>query len=185
VSGPDDKSVSRRGLGTWRPTTPATVNGPWGANTARFGFLSAAAERFYVDYERIGRAVVGALRVEAVRNPYDRELSNLIGELSTRGDVFRVLWGTQDMHVFRDGKKRFRHPVVGALELDHETDGPAGRRRVAGGRLQRGRRHIVGGRIRRDRAMAIRSTAGPEAFLARSTGCQVSGSWTWRVKSRR
>jgi hypothetical protein len=64
---------------------------------------------------------VGALRVEAGRNPYDRELSNLIGELSTRSDTFRVLWGAQDVHVFRDGTKRLNHPVVGAITLDHEV----------------------------------------------------------------
>lgn len=92
-----------------------------GANTARFVFLSPAARRFYVDWEHIARSAVGALRVEAARQPYDRELSNLIGELSTRSDAFRVMWGAQDVHVFRDGTKRFRHPVVGELDLDHET----------------------------------------------------------------
>jgi transcriptional regulator with XRE-family HTH domain len=92
-----------------------------GANTARFVFLSPAARRFYVDWERIAKSAVGALRVEAARQPYDRDLSNLIGELSTRSDAFRVMWGAHDVHVFRDGTKRLRHPVVGELNLDHET----------------------------------------------------------------
>ncbi|HWG26762.1 helix-turn-helix transcriptional regulator [Actinospica sp.] len=92
-----------------------------GANSARFCFLSPAGRRFHRDWERIARIVVGSLRVEAAKNPYDRELSNLIGELSTRSDAFRVLWGAHDVHVFRDGTKRFRHPVVGDLDLDHET----------------------------------------------------------------
>lgn len=92
-----------------------------GANSARFSFLSRAGRDFYLDWERIARNVVGALRLEAAKNPYDRELSNLIGELSTRSDDFRVLWGAHDVHVFREGKKRLRHPVVGELELDHET----------------------------------------------------------------
>jgi hypothetical protein len=89
-------------------------------NTSRFVFLSPGARRFYPDWERVARDAVGALRVEAAKNPYDRDLSNLIGELSTRSDTFRVLWGAQDVHVFRDGTKRFNHPVVGDVELQYE-----------------------------------------------------------------
>lgn len=92
-----------------------------GANTVRFVFLSPAARRFYVDWERIARGAVGALRIEAGKNPYDRELSNLIGELSTRSDAFRVMWGAHDVHVFHEGTKRLRHPVVGELELNFES----------------------------------------------------------------
>jgi transcriptional regulator with XRE-family HTH domain len=92
-----------------------------GSNTLRFVFLSPAARRFYVDWERIARGAVGALRIEAGKNPHDRELSNLIGELSTRSDAFRVMWGAHDVHVFHDGTKRFRHPVVGELELAFES----------------------------------------------------------------
>ena len=92
-----------------------------GANSVRFVFLSPAARRFYVDWERDAKGAVGALRIEAGRNPCDRELSNLIGELSTRSDTFRVLWGAQDVHVFRDGRKRLHHPVVGEITLDHEV----------------------------------------------------------------
>ncbi|MFJ1646034.1 helix-turn-helix transcriptional regulator [Streptomyces sp. NPDC088258] len=92
-----------------------------GRNTARFCFLSPAARQFYVDWDRIARTAVGALRVAAAKDPYDRELSNLIGELSTRSDAFRVMWGAHDVRVFRDGTKRFGHPAVGQLDLDHET----------------------------------------------------------------
>lgn len=91
------------------------------ANVARFAFLSPAARRFYVDWERMARFAVGALRVEAGRHPHDRELTNLIGELSTRSDSFRVLWGSHDVHVFRESTKRLTHPLVGDLELDQET----------------------------------------------------------------
>jgi transcriptional regulator with XRE-family HTH domain len=91
------------------------------ANVARFGFLHPAARRFFTDWELMARFAVGALRVEAGRNPYDRDLSNLIGELSTRSDAFRVLWGSHDVHIFRESKKRLTHPLVGTLELDQET----------------------------------------------------------------
>lgn len=92
-----------------------------GANVARFAFFNPAAKRFYADWERMARFAVGALRIEAGKNPYDRQLSNLIGELSTRSDVFRVMWGSHDVHVFRQSTKRLNHPLVGALELDQET----------------------------------------------------------------
>ncbi|MFI6335770.1 helix-turn-helix transcriptional regulator [Streptomyces sp. NPDC050535] len=92
-----------------------------GANVARFSFLTPAARRFYVDWEHMARFAVGALRIEAGKNPYDRELSNLIGELSTRSEAFRVMWGSQDVHVFRQSTKRLNHPVVGFLEVDQET----------------------------------------------------------------
>ncbi|MEW2259683.1 helix-turn-helix transcriptional regulator [Streptomyces sp. NPDC047869] len=92
-----------------------------GANSARFAFLSPAARPFYTDWERVTHESVGVLRVAAGKNPYDKELSNLIGELCTRSDIFRTMWGSHDVHVFREGTKRLRHPVVGDLELDHES----------------------------------------------------------------
>lgn len=100
---------------------PVYEDAACGNNMARFCFLSPAAGQFYVDWEQIAQTAVGALRVAAARDPYDRELSNLIGELSTRSDAFRGMWGAHDVRVFRDGTKRFRHPAVGRLDLDHET----------------------------------------------------------------
>ncbi|MEU4176434.1 helix-turn-helix transcriptional regulator [Streptomyces sp. NPDC026589] len=100
---------------------PVFEDASCGANTARFCFLSPAARQFYVDWEQVAQTAVGALRVAAAKDPYDRELSNLIGELSTRSDAFRVMWGAHDVRVFRDGTKRFRHPAVGPIDLDHET----------------------------------------------------------------
>ncbi|MFJ9705758.1 helix-turn-helix transcriptional regulator [Streptomyces sp. NPDC101234] len=91
------------------------------ANTSRFVFLDPRAPRFYPDWDRVAREAVGALRVAVDRNPGDRELSNLIGELSTRSSAFRTLWGAHDVRACADGTKRFLHPVVGELELIHET----------------------------------------------------------------
>lgn len=75
----------------------------------------------YYEWETVARTAVGALRVEAGKDPFDTELSNLIGELSTRSDAFRVMWGSNDVGAFRDGIKRLRHPVVGELDLEHEA----------------------------------------------------------------
>ncbi|KDN72488.1 hypothetical protein DF19_11085 [Streptomyces olindensis] len=54
-------------------------------------------------------------------HPHDRQPQNLIGELSTRSDAFRTLWGAHDAHVYTDGAKPFHHPVVGEMELVHES----------------------------------------------------------------
>ena len=64
---------------------------------------------------------VGILRAEAGRDPYDKRLSDLIGELSTRSEDFRVRWAAHNVKLHRTGVKRFHHPVVGDLTLDFEA----------------------------------------------------------------
>jgi transcriptional regulator with XRE-family HTH domain len=51
------------------------------ANSARFTFLDPGAVDFYPDWERVATDLVAHLRSEAGRNPYDRGLSDLVGEL--------------------------------------------------------------------------------------------------------
>jgi transcriptional regulator with XRE-family HTH domain len=91
------------------------------ANTARFLFLDPAGVDFFPEWERAADDTVAFLRSEAGRNPYDRELSNLIGELSTRADEFRVRWGAHNVRFHRTGVKRLHHPLVGELELNFEA----------------------------------------------------------------
>jgi len=91
------------------------------ANTARFLFLSPASRTFYRDWERTAGDMVGVLHAEAGRNPYDRDLSDLIGELSTRSEEFRLRWAAHDVNFHRTGFKRLHHPVVGDLDLDYEA----------------------------------------------------------------
>ena len=61
------------------------------------------------------------LRTEAGRDPYDRRLSDLVGELSTRSEEFRRRWAAHDVKLHRSGVKRLHHPVVGALTLAAEA----------------------------------------------------------------
>jgi hypothetical protein len=61
------------------------------------------------------------LRAEAGRNPCDKALSNLIGELSTRSENFRTWWAAHNVRFHRAGAKRFHHPVVGELTLSFEA----------------------------------------------------------------
>jgi hypothetical protein len=46
------------------------------------------AERQHLDWDTVARDMVGALRTQAGRNPTDRSLSDLAGELTTRSDGF-------------------------------------------------------------------------------------------------
>jgi transcriptional regulator with XRE-family HTH domain len=91
------------------------------ANTARFTFLDPHAAQFYVDWDRIANGVVGILRAEVGRNPYDRSLTDLIGELSTRSEHFRTRWAAHNVRSHRTGTKKLHHPVVGDLDLTYEA----------------------------------------------------------------
>ncbi len=90
-------------------------------NAARFTFLDAAAQEFFTDWDRAAKDLVAALRSEAGRNPYDRALTDLVGELSTRSEPFRKWWASQNVRYHQTGRKRLHHPVVGNLELDYEV----------------------------------------------------------------
>jgi transcriptional regulator with XRE-family HTH domain len=89
-------------------------------NAARFVFLDPRAHDFYLDWDRIARDVVATLRSAAGRNPYDRELTDLVGELSTRSEPFRQHWAKHDVRFHVSGVKHFRHSQVGDLELNYE-----------------------------------------------------------------
>jgi transcriptional regulator with XRE-family HTH domain len=91
------------------------------ANSARFTFLDPAAQQFYLDWERVAKDLVGHLRSEAGRNPYDRGLSDLVGELSTRSPEFRTWWAAHNVRYYQTGTKRIHHPVVGEMELSYEV----------------------------------------------------------------
>ena len=89
-------------------------------NTALFVFLNANARTFFRDWETVANDTVAILRAEAGRDPHDREVSDLVGQLSTRSDEFRVRWAAHDVRIHSTGVKRFRHPVVGDLDLPYE-----------------------------------------------------------------
>jgi transcriptional regulator with XRE-family HTH domain len=91
------------------------------ANNARFIFLDRHAPEFFLEWDRVASDAVALLRAEAGRDHYDRELSDLIGELSTRSDEFRVRWAAHNVQIHTTGVKRIHHPVVGDLELPFES----------------------------------------------------------------
>jgi len=59
------------------------------------------------------------LRAHVGQDPYDRELSDLVGELSTKSEAFRARWAGHDVRFHDTGIKRLHHPVVGDLSLHY------------------------------------------------------------------
>jgi len=100
---------------------PAFADAAGPVNLARFRFLDPAARDFYPDFGESARTTVALLRTEAGRDPYNASLTGLIGELSTRSEEFRSLWAAHDVRLHRTGRKQFRHPAVGALDLNFEA----------------------------------------------------------------
>jgi transcriptional regulator with XRE-family HTH domain len=91
------------------------------ANNARFVFLDPHATEFFRDWDKAANDTVALLRAAAGRNAYDRRLSDLIGELSTRSDDFRRRWAAHDVQIHTTGIKLIHHPVVGDLDLPYES----------------------------------------------------------------
>jgi transcriptional regulator with XRE-family HTH domain len=91
------------------------------ANNARFVYLDLAAREFFADWDRAADDIAAMLRSEAGSNPHDKQLVELIGELSTRSEEFRTRWAAHNVRFHRTGHKRLRHPIVGTLDLDFEA----------------------------------------------------------------
>jgi hypothetical protein len=92
-------------------------------NVARFVFLDPRAHTFFLDWPTAANDIVAALRAEAGKNPYDRGLSDLVGELSTRSEEFATRWAAQNVRFHRSGLKDIHHPIVGDLHLSFEVMG--------------------------------------------------------------
>jgi hypothetical protein len=91
------------------------------ANLARFCFLDHRARTFYPDWEDVADSTVAVLRSAAGRDPYDRALTDLVGELATRSDYFRSGWAAHDVRLHQTGTKHFEHPVVGRIDVTFDS----------------------------------------------------------------
>jgi len=91
------------------------------ANSARFVFLNERSKSFYPNWERTADDIVAMLRSEAGSNPFDRDLTDLIGELSTRSETFRTRWAAHNVRFHRVGVKQVHHAIVGDLEMTYEA----------------------------------------------------------------
>lgn len=95
-------------------------NGPGQGNLARFNFLDERSRIFYRDWDVAANVCVAILRTEAGHNPHDRQIHDLVGELSTRSETFASLWGAHNVRRHGSGSKDFHHHLVGDLTLTYE-----------------------------------------------------------------
>ncbi|GAA2208907.1 helix-turn-helix transcriptional regulator [Nonomuraea monospora] len=94
---------------------------PGTANIARFQFLDPAGPGFFPDWDTAADITAALLRTEAGRDPYNTDLTQLIGELSTRSADFRARWAQHNVRLHHTGTKTFHHPAIGDLTLDYES----------------------------------------------------------------
>jgi transcriptional regulator with XRE-family HTH domain len=94
---------------------------PLPLNLARFLFLDQRAPDFFLDWETVADDSVAALRAEAGRNPHDKSLTDLVGELATRSDAFGTRWARHNVKHHRSATKRLHNSLVGDLELTGEA----------------------------------------------------------------
>jgi hypothetical protein len=87
------------------------------ANFPRYFFLDPGSHDFFVDWEKGARATVAVLRAEAGREPDDRALRELVGELSTLSPDFRTMWA---------GQPRRPHPARGRQAAEPPRIRPPG-----------------------------------------------------------
>ena len=124
-------------------------------NTARFVFLDPRARDFFVHWERAARDTVAVLRSAAGRDPHDRALSDLVGELSTQSERVPHHWASHNVRFHLNGDKHYHHPVVGRDQLQLRAPDARRRRGLTDLHLHRRARHA-----RRGGAPAARQLGG-------------------------
>jgi transcriptional regulator with XRE-family HTH domain len=97
--------------------SPLFTDEPGPTNIARYQFLEAGAQDYYPDWDGAADVTVALLRTEAGRDPHNKELRDLIGELSTLSEEFRTRWATHNVRMHHAGSKQFNHPDVGIIDL--------------------------------------------------------------------
>lgn len=93
--------------------SPATLP----VNLARLMFLDERSRDFFVEWETIADDLAAALRVESGRNPRDRALNSLIGDLAAGSAEFSTRWARHNVRFHRTARKTMRNPLIGEIEL--------------------------------------------------------------------
>lgn len=90
-------------------------------NLARFLFLDDRAPVLFAEWDDVADGAVAALRGEAGRNPHDKSLSDLVGELATRSPDFATRWAKHDVKLHRTAAKTLHSDLVGDVALTGEA----------------------------------------------------------------
>ncbi|MGO4804697.1 helix-turn-helix transcriptional regulator [Arthrobacter sp. 2MCAF15] len=86
-------------------------------NLARFMFLDPRSKDFFLEWETLADDLAAALRTEAGRNPRDRALNSLIGDLATGSTEFSTRWARHNVRFHRSARKTLHNPLIGDIEL--------------------------------------------------------------------
>jgi transcriptional regulator with XRE-family HTH domain len=90
-------------------------------NLARFMFLDPRSRDFFLEWETIADDLAAALRSEVGRNPHDRALNSLIGDLATGSTEFSTRWARHNVRFHRSARKTLHNPLVGEIELTGDS----------------------------------------------------------------
>lgn len=101
--------------GPYDENDPLSKNGLW-----RF-FTVPALRSLYPNWEENAPRIVAQFRAVAARYPDDPSFKSLISMLIERSDVFARAWAQHNVCNVSEGLKRFNHPLVGEMTLDHTT----------------------------------------------------------------
>jgi hypothetical protein len=94
-------------------------------NNARFVFLDPGAETFYSDWERVAGECVAILRRSVGRDPDDRDLSELVGELATHSEAFRTRWAAHDVRFHNTATTGWTSPQITGWRSSPTLPSPA------------------------------------------------------------
>jgi transcriptional regulator with XRE-family HTH domain len=90
-------------------------------NLARLMFLDPRSRDFFLEWETIADDLAAALRTESGRNPRDRALNSLIGDLATGSTEFSTRWARHNVRFHRTARKTLHNPLVGDIELTGDS----------------------------------------------------------------
>jgi transcriptional regulator with XRE-family HTH domain len=96
-------------------------------NILRLIFSEPRVRAAQYDWEGMARSVVAAFRVDAARAGAVSEVAQLVDELCRLSPEFEALWRDNDVSAHGGGVKRFRHPILGPIELEYSAFAVDGR----------------------------------------------------------
>ncbi|HEX7302297.1 helix-turn-helix transcriptional regulator [Lentzea sp.] len=95
-------------------------------NFVRWTFTAEEARHVVVDWEPEARGLLARLRSLAGRHPGDARFTRLVDELHETSREVRAWWPHHEVQAQRlAGRKRLRHPVLGALDYAFTAFHPA------------------------------------------------------------
>jgi transcriptional regulator with XRE-family HTH domain len=88
-------------------------------NILRLLFCNPSIRTIQHDWETMARFVVGAFRADAARAGATSEVAELVRELCGASPEFEALWRENQVVSHGEGTKRFKHPILGDIELEY------------------------------------------------------------------